>query len=132
GTEPDRLLANQLPWLLDPEGAATEGRAHAAPGSVAWPSPESAVDLGLPPLHTAHWDPFLRACEETGTVVCLHNASSSWTAERPPGGPLELHTALVAVDANAAAADWLWARIPTRFPEIRIAFSEGGISWVPM
>ena len=31
-----------------------------------------------------------------------------------------------------AAADWLWARIPTRFPEIRIAFSEGGIGWVPM
>ena len=31
-----------------------------------------------------------------------------------------------------AAADWLWARIPTRFPEIRVAFSEGGIGWVPM
>ena len=30
------------------------------------------------------------------------------------------------------AADWLWAQIPTRFPKIKIAFSEGGISWVPM
>jgi hypothetical protein len=26
----------------------------------------------------------------------------------------------------------LWARIPTRFPNVKIAFSEGGISWVPM
>ena len=31
-----------------------------------------------------------------------------------------------------AAADWLWARIPTRFPDLDIAFSEGGIGWVPM
>ena len=31
-----------------------------------------------------------------------------------------------------AAADWLWARIPTRFPELHIALAEGGIGWVPM
>jgi predicted TIM-barrel fold metal-dependent hydrolase len=31
-----------------------------------------------------------------------------------------------------AAADWLWARIPLRHPALNIAFSEGGIGWVPM
>ena len=36
------------------------------------------------------------------------------------------------MNALVTAADWLWARIPTRFPRIKIAFSEGGISWVPM
>ncbi len=66
------------------------------------------------------------------TVVCLHNGSSSWTAARSPGAPLELYTSLFSVNAIAAAADWLWARIPTRYPEIRVAFSEGGIGWVPM
>ena len=83
-------------------------------------------------MHTDHWDPFLRACEETETVVCLHNGSSSWTAARSPGAPLELYTSLFPVNALVTAADWLWARIPTRFPNIKIAFSEGGISWVPM
>ena len=83
-------------------------------------------------MHTDHWDPFLRACEETQTVVCLHNGSSSWTAARSPGAPLELYTSLFSVNAIVAAADWLWARIPTRYPEIRVAFSEGGIGWVPM
>ena len=78
------------------------------------------------------WDPFLRACEETETVVCLHNASSSWTAARSPGMPLEIYTSLFPVNAMVAAADWLWAQVPTRFPNIKIAFSEGGISWVPM
>jgi hypothetical protein len=31
-----------------------------------------------------------------------------------------------------AAADWLWARIPLRFPRLNVAMSEGGIGWVPM
>ena len=29
-------------------------------------------------------------------------------------------------------ADWLYAAVPTRFPNIKIALSEGGIGWVPM
>jgi predicted TIM-barrel fold metal-dependent hydrolase len=132
GAHPDRLLANQLPWLLDPEIAAAEIRANAAKGFVAVSFPENPVDLGLPSLHTEHWDPFLGACQETGTVVCLHNASSSWTASRSPGAPLELYTTLFPVNAMVAAADWLWAGVPTRFPDLAIAFSEGGISWVPM
>ncbi len=132
GAYPGRLLANQLPWLLDPVVAAAEVRANAERGFVALSFPENPVDLGLPSLHTEHWDPLLTACEETGTVVCLHNASSSWTAARSPGAPLELYTTLFPVNAMVAAADWLWAGIPTRFPRLAIAFSEGGISWVPM
>jgi predicted TIM-barrel fold metal-dependent hydrolase len=36
------------------------------------------------------------------------------------------------VNALAAAADWLWARVPLRFPRLRIVLAEGGIGWVPM
>jgi predicted TIM-barrel fold metal-dependent hydrolase len=132
GPHPDRIIPLQLPWLCDPEVAAADIRRNAERGFKAVSFPENPVDLGLPSVHTDHWDPFLRACEETQTVVCLHNGSSSWTAARSPGAPLELYTSLFSVNAIAAAADWLWARIPTRFPEIRIAFSEGGIGWVPM
>lgn len=132
GHDRDRLIANQLPWLLDPQVAAEEVRANASRGFVAVSFPENPVDLGLPSLHTDHWDPLLRACEETATVVCLHNASSSWTAARAPGAPLELYTTLFPVNAMVAAADWLWAGIPTRFPQLAVAFSEGGIGWVPM
>jgi predicted TIM-barrel fold metal-dependent hydrolase len=30
-----------------------------------------------------------------------------------------------------AAVDWLFSRIPVRFPDIKIVMSEGGIGWVP-
>jgi predicted TIM-barrel fold metal-dependent hydrolase len=94
--------------------------------------PENPVDLGLPSVHLEHWDPFFAACEETQTVVCLHNGSSSWTSIRCPRPPLELMTTLFSVNALAAAADWLWGGITTRFPTMNVAFSEGGVGWVPM
>lgn len=132
GAHPDRFIGLQLPWLLDPELAAAEIRKNATRGAKAVSFPEQPVDLGLPSLHTDHWDPFLRACEETGTVICLHNGSSAWTAARSPAAPLALYTTLFPVNAMAAAADWLWARIPLRFPALDVALSEGGIGWVPM
>ena len=132
GPHPDRIIPLQIAWLRDPEIAAADVRRNAERGFKAVSFPENPVDLKLPSVHTDHWDPFLRACEETQTVICLHNGSSSWTAARSPGAPLELYTSLFSVNAIAAAADWLWARIPTRYPEIRVAFSEGGIGWVPM
>jgi predicted TIM-barrel fold metal-dependent hydrolase len=132
GTHPGRIIPLQIAWINDPELAAQDIRNNAARGFKAVSFPENPVDLKRPSMHETYWDPFLRACEETETVVCLHNGSSSWTASRSPGAPLELYTSLFPVNALVTAADWLWARIPTRFPNIKIAFSEGGISWVPM
>jgi predicted TIM-barrel fold metal-dependent hydrolase len=129
---PGRLIPLQLPWLNDPALAATDVRANAERGFRAVSFPENPVDLGLPSVHTDHWDPLLHACEETGTVVCLHNGSSLWTAARSPGAPLELLTTLFPVNALASCADWLWAGIPWRFPGLQVAFSEGGLGWVPM
>lgn len=132
GRHPDRIIPLQLPWLCDPEIAAADVRRNAERGFKAVSFPENPVDLGLPSVHTTHWDPFLAACAETETVLCLHNASSAWTASRSPEAPLELYTTLFPVNALAAAADWLWAKVPLRFSRLRIAMSEGGIGWVPM
>jgi predicted TIM-barrel fold metal-dependent hydrolase len=129
---PDRLIPLQVAWLNDPKTAAADVRANAARGFRALSFPENPADLGLPSVHDRHWDPLLAACEETQTVVCLHNGSSAWTSSRSPGAPLELLTTLFPVNALVACADWLWAGIPWRFPALQIAFSEGGIGWVPM
>ncbi len=112
--------------------AADEVRRNADRGFKAVTFLENPVDLGLPSMHTDHWDPFLAACEETGTVVCLHCASSGWSASRSPGAPLELLTSLFPVNALVTAADWLWSGVPVRFPSLRICLAESGIDWVPM
>jgi len=132
GTYPERVIPLQITWLSDPDLAAGEVRRNAARGFKALSFPELLVPLGLPSLYTDHWDPLLRACEETETVVCLHTGSSRWSAATSQGGPLELYTTLFPVNGFAAAVDWLWARVPVRFPRLNIALSEGGIGWVPM
>ncbi len=132
GPRTDRFIPLQLPWLSDPEMAAAEVRRNAERGFRAVSFLEQPVDMGLPSLHTDHWDPFLRACEETGTVVCLHCASSGWSASRSPYAPLELLTTLFPVNALVTCADWLWSGVPVRFPELRICLAESGIDWVPM
>lgn len=132
GERVERFVPLQIPWLSDPVVAAGEVRRNAERGFRAVSFLEQPVDLGLPSLHTSHWDPFLAACEETGTVVCLHCASSGWSASRSPGAPLELLTTLFPVNALVTCADWLWSGVPVRFPDLRICLAESGIDWVPM
>ena len=86
--------------------------------------------LGLPSLHTGHWDPLMAACEETGTVVCLHVGSSGTSPATSPDAPSDTIGVLFFGYAMFAAVDWLYSRIPVRFPELRICLSEGGIGWV--
>ena len=64
--------------------------------------------------------------------MCLHTGSGSISPPRSPESPLEQSTTLFPVHGMLAAADWLWARIPLRFPRLNVALSEGGIGWVPM
>jgi predicted TIM-barrel fold metal-dependent hydrolase len=132
GARPERFIPVQLPWLGDPRVAADHVHRNAARGFRAVSFLENPVDIGRPSMHTEHWDPFLAACEETGTVICLHCASSGWSASRSPGAPLELLTSLFPVNALVTAADWLWSGVAVRFPELRICLAESGIDWVPM
>ena len=88
GTYPDRIIPLQLPWLADVEVAAAEVRANAELGFKAVSFPEFPAQLGLPSIFTGHWDPFFAACEETGTVVCLHTGSSAWAPLPSPSPPV--------------------------------------------
>ena len=127
---PGRIIPCQVPWLLDPDVAAAEVRANAARGFRAVTFPELPERLGLPSLHTGYWDPLLAACEETGTVVCLHVGSSSTAPTTSSDAPADTIGVLFFGWAMFAAVDWLYSRIPVRFPGLRICLSEGGIGWV--
>jgi predicted TIM-barrel fold metal-dependent hydrolase len=132
GTYPDRIIPLQLTWLQDPDTAAAEVRRNAARGFKAVSFAELPSKLDLPSLHSRYWDPFLAACEETGTVVCLHTGSSGWAPVPSPDCPFEVYPTLFPASSLVAATDWLWSRVCLRFPGLRIAMSEGGIGWVAM
>jgi predicted TIM-barrel fold metal-dependent hydrolase len=129
---PDRIIPSQVTWLHDPKLAAAEIERNAARGFKAVSFSENPEKLGLPSIYKPHWDPFLRACEETETVINLHVGSSSETLVPSSDSAGAVLGILFPVNGFSAATDWLFARVPLRFPNIKIALSEGGIGWVAM
>lgn len=132
GRHPDRIIPCQIPYLADAHLAAAEVGRNAERGFHAITFPESPSRVGLPSLHTGYWDPLWRACEETATVVCIHAGSSGM----PPGSvdpdaPQGVLGPMFAISQCLnTTIDWLYTRIPIKFPGLRICLSEGGIGWV--
>jgi predicted TIM-barrel fold metal-dependent hydrolase len=131
GTSPGRFIPLSLPVLWDPELAAGEVRRMAAKGCHAVTFSENPEKLGYPSFHNAHWDPFFRACEEEGTVLCLHIGSSSQLVITSIEAPINVMITLQPMNIVQAAADLVWSRVLQEFPRLRIALSEGGIGWIP-
>jgi predicted TIM-barrel fold metal-dependent hydrolase len=131
GAYPDRMIPCQLPYFLDPEIGAQEVYRNAERGYKAITFSEGPHLQGLPSMHTGHWDPIMRACAETGTVVNLHIGSSGTSPGTADDAPADVVGVLFFGYAMFSAVDWLFSRIPVRFPDIKIVMSEGGIGWVP-
>ncbi|MCL2582094.1 MAG: amidohydrolase [Streptosporangiales bacterium] len=131
GTYPGRIIPLALPILADPNLAAEEVRRVAKKGCHAVTFSSNPHDIGLPSLYTDHWDPFFRACEEEGTVVCIHIGSNSKAPTTSPDAPVELIYTLSPIGSFEAAGDILWSKLFLRFPRLKLALSEGGIGWVP-
>ncbi len=131
GTHPGRFIPLGLPALWDPNLAGDEVRRLAAKGCHAVTFSENPEKLGYPGFHTEYWDPLWRACSDTGTVVCLHIGSSSKLVITSMEAPINVMITLQPMNIVQAAADVLWSRVLTDFPDLRIALSEGGIGWIP-
>jgi predicted TIM-barrel fold metal-dependent hydrolase len=131
GSHPDRFIPLSLAPLWDPELMAAEVRRVAAKGCHAVTFSENPAKLGLPSLHSTHWDPFFAACADEGVVVCLHIGSSSALVVTAPDAPPDVTIALSPVNTQLALADLLFSGLFARFPALQIALSEGSIGWIP-
>ena len=131
---PDRIIPLGITWLADPDLGAEEIRRNADRGFRSVTLPERPHRIGLPSIWSEHWEPILRACAETGTVVSLH-VGSSGMADLPPDcgwDAIPLTATLFGQLSLTACAEWLWSGWPRKLPDLRIAMSEGGIGWVAM
>ena len=131
GAYPGRFIPLMLPPIWDPNLMAAEVRRLAAKGCHAVSFSENPEKLKLPSLHNAHWDPFWQACCDEDTIVCLHIGSSSTLVVTSVEAPIDVLISLQPVNIVQAAADLIWSPVLRKFPELRIALSEGGIGWVP-
>ena len=131
GYAPERFIPLAIPMIWDPVATAAEIRRVAKKGCHAITFPENPVPLDLPSFHTDHWDPVWAACQDEGTVVCLHIGSSGKLAITAPDAPIDVLINLQPMNIVQAAADILYSPLITKFPDVQIALSEGGIGWIP-
>ncbi|MCZ7525304.1 MAG: amidohydrolase [Acidimicrobiia bacterium] len=131
-SHPDRIIPLGITFLADPEQGAEEIRRNAERGFRTVSLPERPHKIGFPSVFSDEWDPIIRACVDTDTVISLH-VGSSGVAEMPPGSPMvQLAATLFGQLSLTACAEWLWSGYPVRYPDLKIAMSEGGIGWVAM
>ncbi|MFG2178858.1 amidohydrolase family protein [Streptomyces abikoensis] len=131
GDSGGRLIPLCLIPLWDVELAVAEIRRNAARGVRAVTFSEIPTYLGLPSIHSGYWDPFFAACEETGTVVCMHIGSSSQMPAASPDAPPAVQATLSFNNAMASMSDFLFSGVLVRFPRLRLAYSEGQMGWIP-
>lgn len=128
-----RLIPVMIVPLWSAELAAAEVLRCAAKGVPAVTFSENPAKLELPSLHDTnrHWDPFLRACEETGMVINLHIGSSSTSPTTAADAPQAISSAMFATNTMGAMCDYIVGGVFERFPRLRIALAEGQIGWMP-
>ena len=117
--------------LWDAQLAADEVRRNAARGVHAVCFSEIPPKLGLPSIHSGEWDPFFAACQETNTVVCMHIGSSSQMPSTSGDAPVAVAATLSFNNSMASLSDFLFSGVLVRFPELKLAYSEGQIGWLP-
>ena len=131
GTYPGRMIPLSIPPIWDAELMAAEVRRMAEKGCHAVTFSENPEKLGRPSWHSDFWDPFLRACEEVNTVICLHIGSSSEMVITSMDAPIDTMITLQPMNIVKCAADLVWSPVFRKFPRLKVALSEGGIGWVP-
>jgi predicted TIM-barrel fold metal-dependent hydrolase len=133
GPSGGRLIPLCLVPLWDPALAAAEVRRNAERGCHAVAFTELPANLGLPSLHDPdrHWDPFLAACDETATTINMHIGSGSRMPTTSADAPAGVGVALTSLNAYMAMADWLLSGVLARFANVKIAFSESQVGWMP-
>jgi predicted TIM-barrel fold metal-dependent hydrolase len=131
GDSEGRLVPLCLVPLWDVHLAAAEVQRNAARGVTAVAFSEIPAKLGLPTLHSGYWEQLFAACDDTDTVVCMHIGSSSQMPATSPDAPPAVSATLSFGNAMSSLSDFLFSGVLARRPNLRLAYSEGQIGWIP-
>ena len=130
-TDPARLFSSVILPLYDVDLAIAELKRVLAKGARAIAFSENPTVLGLPSVHTDHWDPLWAVVNEAGLPVCMHIGSSSRLVTTSDDAPPTVLVSLNGLNSMMAGVDWMLSGILERFPNIKVILSEGGAGWVP-
>ncbi|MCU1372898.1 MAG: Amidohydrolase [Actinomycetia bacterium] len=75
------------------------------------------------------YDPVWQRCIELGVAPTFHTAAAGWGSRTSPSSYVFNHIGMFATGCEAMARAMFLGGVPHRFPELRVAFQEGGVAW---
>ena len=128
---PGRFIPLAIGPVWDMDALVAEVHRVAAKGCRAMSMPELPHLQGLPSYHNDYWAPFFRAVSDAGVVVCLHIGQGFAAIDTPPDAPIDNLIILATQVSALAAQDLLWGPAMRTYPQLKVAWSEAGIGWIP-
>jgi predicted TIM-barrel fold metal-dependent hydrolase len=131
GSYPGRIIPLGVLPLWDTDACVVELERIAAKGCTSVSFPETPYANGLPSFYGDHWDSVLEAAERLGVVLSMHIGGAFNLLTRPEGAPADQLIVLAAQLSGVACTDLITSGTFRKFPDLKVAMSEGGIGWVP-
>jgi len=131
GAYPGRFIPLGIVPMWDVELAVAEVHRLAKKGCRSISFLETPHVQGFPSFLSGYWDPMLKALCDTNMVLSLHIGAGFDVIKRPQEAPVD-HLMVLACQISAITAqDLLFGPTLRRFPDLKVALSEGGIGWIP-
>jgi predicted TIM-barrel fold metal-dependent hydrolase len=131
GSYPGRVIPLCILPLWDTDACVVELERIAAKGCTTVTFPETPYANGLPGPYGDHWDGVFGAAERLGIVLSMHIGGAFNLLTRPEGAPPDQLIVLAAQLSAVACTDLITSGTFRKFPDLKVALSEGGFGWVP-
>ena len=120
GTHPGRFIPLSIPPIWDPQLMADEVRRVAKKGCHAVTFSENPEKLGFPSFHSDALGPVLAGVSATRARSCACTSGRRRSSRsRRVEAPINVMITLQPMNIVQAAADLLWSRVLTEFPDVR-------------
>jgi predicted TIM-barrel fold metal-dependent hydrolase len=130
-SHPGRFIPQAIGPAWDMDAMVQEVRRVSAKGAKAISMPELPHVQGLPSYRSDYWDPFWQVVCDEGVVVCLHIGLGLDAIDMGPDFRIDRFMVLATQVTVLSVQDLLWGPALRKYPKLKIAFSEGGIGWIP-
>lgn len=131
GAHPGRFIPIAITPMWDPNLMAAEIKRVKEKGCHTISFTDNPAIKGLPSIHDDFWEPMWKACSDYDMTLSCHIGSGNAPTHPSMDSPIEVWTMTFPMAIAVGAADWLHAKALRKYPNLKVALSEGGIGWVP-
>lgn len=131
GKHPGRIIPIAVIPYWDAELAAAEVQRIVKKGCHAITFSDNPSKKGFASIHDPFWEPLWKACNDNKVVINCHIGTGSEPPHPSDLSPMNAWITAMPISIANAAADWLHLEPLLRYPDMKVALSEGSIGWIP-